>query len=349
MNDKILAVFQGQIDYKFKNPDLLLQAFTRRSYSKENGGENNEVLEFIGDKILDFIVVKLLTQKYGFYSKDYDDFNLYEDYNEFVCEFNEGKLTEIKKKLVCREMLASRIRIFGFHYELIMGKSDIKKNIFEQESVQEDLFEAIIGAVALDCNWNLEVLTNVIELMLEPEYYLQNGFDDEENYVVLLQQWYQKKYHKIPVYVFRNTGGFPVGGKQGKYKCELGLYPLIDAFWDVKDTKSEARMAVARKAYEYLEENDLLFDWVDEVGEPEIDRAINQLQELYQKGYLGEPSYRFIETHDDDGNPIWKCECYVRGYNKFWYGYFSSKKAGKKRVAYDMLCDIMDWEDNDEA
>ena len=29
---------------------------------------------------------------------------------------------------------------------------------------------------------------------------------------------------------------------------------------------------------EYLEENDLLYDWIDEVGEPEIDRAINQLQ-----------------------------------------------------------------------
>ena len=44
---------QGQIGYDFKNIDLLNQAFTRRSYSEENGGENNEVLEFIGDKVLD--------------------------------------------------------------------------------------------------------------------------------------------------------------------------------------------------------------------------------------------------------------------------------------------------------
>jgi ribonuclease-3 len=70
-------------------------------------------------------------------------------------------------------------------------------------------------------------------------------------------------------------------------------------------------MAVAEKAYRYLKENKLLFTWVDEIGEPSIDRAINQLQELYQKGYIGEPWYDFAETYDDNGNPVWRCECHV--------------------------------------
>ena len=55
-----LVNIQRQIGYEFKNLDLLQQAFTRRSFSEENGGENNEVLEFIGDKVLDLFVVKLL-------------------------------------------------------------------------------------------------------------------------------------------------------------------------------------------------------------------------------------------------------------------------------------------------
>ena len=55
---------EGEIDYTFENVDLLYQAFTRRSYTHENGGENNEILEFIGDKVLDFAVVKFLIQKY---------------------------------------------------------------------------------------------------------------------------------------------------------------------------------------------------------------------------------------------------------------------------------------------
>ena len=53
MEQVILEMIQGQIGYRFNNLDLLKQAFTRRSYSEENGGENNEVLEFIGDKALD--------------------------------------------------------------------------------------------------------------------------------------------------------------------------------------------------------------------------------------------------------------------------------------------------------
>ena len=61
----VFNMIQGQIGYDFKNLDLLKQAFVRRSYTEENGGEDNEVLEFIGDKVLDVIVVKLLTQKFG--------------------------------------------------------------------------------------------------------------------------------------------------------------------------------------------------------------------------------------------------------------------------------------------
>jgi len=49
-------MIQGQIGYKFKNLDLLKQAFTRRTYTEEHGGKNNEAPEFIGDKTLDFEV-----------------------------------------------------------------------------------------------------------------------------------------------------------------------------------------------------------------------------------------------------------------------------------------------------
>ena len=40
---------QRKCSYYFKNTDLLLQAFTRKSYSAEYGGENNKVLGFLGD------------------------------------------------------------------------------------------------------------------------------------------------------------------------------------------------------------------------------------------------------------------------------------------------------------
>ena len=60
-------VVEDQIGYEFKNKLLLRQAFIRKSYSEENGGENNEVLEFIGDKVLDMAVIRYLSERYGSY------------------------------------------------------------------------------------------------------------------------------------------------------------------------------------------------------------------------------------------------------------------------------------------
>ena len=51
MDYKDLRLIQDKIGYSFQNEDLFEQAFVRRSYSKEEGGEHNEVLEFIGDKV----------------------------------------------------------------------------------------------------------------------------------------------------------------------------------------------------------------------------------------------------------------------------------------------------------
>ena len=56
---------QAQIGHTFRSKELLEQAFVRRSYTEENGGENNEILEFIGDKALDLAVIHLLIEKYG--------------------------------------------------------------------------------------------------------------------------------------------------------------------------------------------------------------------------------------------------------------------------------------------
>ena len=108
-------------------------------------------------------------------------------------------------------------------------------------------------------------------------------------------------------------------------------------------------MAVAKQACEYLEEHNLLYTMEDEVGEPDLERAINQLQELYQKGYIGEPCYTFAESYDQNGTPVWRCECHISGKETYRWGEYPSKKRGKKAVAYDMLCEILGWEDDDET
>ena len=119
MDEKEIKFIQDQIGYTFKNQELLVQAFTRRSYSMENGGQDNEVLEFIGDKALDLVVVKQLSEEFGHYSKkvqNWEKWGKIEETGTYISDLDEGELTEIKKQLVQKNTLADAIDNLGIAY-----------------------------------------------------------------------------------------------------------------------------------------------------------------------------------------------------------------------------------------
>lgn len=347
MEEKDLTFIQDQIGYNFQNTDLLQQAFVRRSYAKEHGGEDNEVLEFIGDKVLDLIVVKLLTEKYGCFISDYEDFNSSKKFDVFSCIKNESELTEIKKTLVQKKTLADRITILDFADYLIMGNGDIQNNINQELSVKEDLFEAIIGAVALDSDWNMKVLQDVIEVMLDPDSYFEEN--QEENYVELIQEWTLKRYGMVPWYHFEKASqavwytpfdGISSsynGSPELKHTCLLKLGGMNTIFRSFGPSKNEARKAVCELAYKKLEQDNLLFSIRDEIPNPNIDDAINQLEILARRGYFSIPFYDFVQEYDNNGNPIWQCTCHIKENAKHFLAESSSKKTAKKQVAYQML------------
>ena len=177
MEKEEFTFIQDQIGYQFKNLDLLQQAFVRRSYSQENGGEDNEVLEFIGDRALDIVVVKYLADTYGGFAREYEDFDADDDYDEFYCAYDESELSKIKQSLVCRKNLAKCIEKLELEEFLIMGESDVQQQIWKQDSVKEDLFEAIVGAVTLDSQWNFDQIEDAVKIMLGDTL---SDFSDEE-------------------------------------------------------------------------------------------------------------------------------------------------------------------------
>ena len=357
MDEIELQIIQDQIGYKFQNPDLLQQAFVRRSYSKENGGENNEVLEFIGDKVLDFVVVKLLSEKYGYYLSDCDDYDPEEDCDEFACEYRENKLTELKKRMVCKETLAEQIEHLGFADYLILGKGDRKNHVQQQDSVKEDLFEAILGAVALDSNWNLKKMQSVVEIMLNPEQYLEA---DEDNYVQLIQDWSERNGNGIPCFHYEEgsyqaTWYFPFQGisqnfsalnaieyQNLNHRCLMKISDDLPVFRGFGKSNSDARKAVCKLAYQYLDEHNLLFTIRDEIENPNEDQAVNQLEILARRNYFSLPTYDFEQKYDEDGNPIWYCECHIEEYEDYYWAEASSKKGAKKSAAFGMLQAVLE-------
>lgn len=339
LNDYIDEV-QNQIDYTFKNTDLLRQAFTRKSWSHENGGKNNEELEFLGNTVLDFVVVKALKEWYGCMTSELEDYDPNEDDDEFFFDGqNEGTLTVLKSKLVDKKMLAHRIDALGFKDYLYMGNGDIKEHKEDEPSVKEDLFEAILGAIAVDSDWDMEAMVDAVDAMLNIDYYLENGFDeDEEDYIALIQEWCQKNNGYTPCYAYREyTDG---------YHAEL----ILDTergrirYTGTGHSKMSARTDCAQAAYEDLENNDELWTIMDELPEEiNLDNAINILQELAQKGYQDYPEYDFDDDpiFDDEGNQKWKCSCSVvaNGRTISWWATSSSKKMAKKIASYSCISD----------
>lgn len=148
---------------------LLPQIFTRSSYSSEFGGENNEKLEFIGDSVLGFYVVKILTERFGTRNNDFD----------FSVALHTHNISELKKQLVSNKNLAKIIDEWDIAKYLIVGKSDIQNHIDEQEKVKADLFEAILGAVAIHSKYNPKALENAVCKMLSMDRVIEDILQTE--------------------------------------------------------------------------------------------------------------------------------------------------------------------------
>ena len=353
--------------YKFKNLDLLRQAFVRKSYSKENGGENNEVLEFIGDKVLDFVIVKKLTSLdengYGWMSEDSEDFDARRDFNEFCCEFNEQKLTEIKKKLVCKEMLSKCISELQLESYLIMGKGDVEQNLYENDSVKEDLFEAILGAIAVDSDYDISKLEQVVDVMLDPNRRIRTEIlGNEIDYINLIKQWHAKENEGLLPEMFYDDTQLSILNStismesyiqdernfyNDKFACRL--FMIIDGkkigFRGFGQSKSKAREETCVIAYKYLEENGLLQTICDEIENPNFNDAIGQLEILARRGYFSLPTYEFDQRYDGNGNPVWRVKCHIKEMRYDHCSESSSKKQAKKIVAWSMLKDVLGIDD----
>ncbi len=353
-----LEYIQHQIgNYKFKNPLLLRQAFVRKSYSQENGGENNEVLEFYGDKVLELVVSKMLSEWFGEYGGFEQNGIKIAGWGEYISKYQEGKLTLFRKALVSKRTLSQRIYEMDLEPLLLLGKGDEKNNVREQDSVKEDLFEAILGAVAIDSNWDLSKLQMVVEVMLDPERTLNNH---EEDYIELIQEWTIKEYGCVPEFLFDQeyvTRGWPTGfigadkfsPNNLPHSCKIKLGNYMYGFSAKGRSLTEARRRACEKAYEYLTEHGEINGSIkDEIENPNEQQAINQLETLARRGYFELPKYKFTETHDKNGNPIWQVTCIIDDFDKVFNATLSSKKAAKKTAAYRMLNYVLDNYDEEE-
>ena len=204
-----------QINYSFKNEDILDLVFTHKS----SGENNNERLEFLGDAILGAVISEEL-------------------YNRFT-NINEGELTRIRASLVKGSTLIKK----GKELELLgLAKlSKAAKNLsdLEDSSILGTIFEALVGGIYLDSSWSetKAVILSLYRNDLE-SIDIQNSFKDPKSE---LQEYLQSLGEEPLKYICEKSHN----GSQDIFEC----YVVFNGnkFTDSGKSKKKAQMKVADK------------------------------------------------------------------------------------------------------
>ncbi len=172
-----------------KNPgnlslyELALRHSSVAPTNSEGFKESNERLEYLGDAILGAVVADYLFKKYPF--KD------------------EGFLTEIRARIVNREMLKSVAFGLGLH-DLIDVDNRLKKHK-SKKALMGDAMEAIIGAYYLDKGYR-ECKKFIENKLLNQQINVDIIVKEGKNYKSTLIEWSQKEGVEINFDIIQETG-----------------------------------------------------------------------------------------------------------------------------------------------
>jgi ribonuclease-3 len=170
---------EKKINYKFKDKKLLIKSLTHKSYDKIN---NNEKIEFLGDRVLGLIIAKKLLE-------------IYPEEKEGILD---KKFASLVNKKTCLQ-IANDISLEKY----ILTFNPKNRKIKVEDKVIADCCEALIGAIYLDKGfsaaenfiltfWSKNIKDSVIT-QIDPK--------------TKLQEYSLKKYKKLPTYkIISNTG-----------------------------------------------------------------------------------------------------------------------------------------------
>ena len=174
-----LSNFEKKIKITFKNKNLLSQSLTHKSFDSEN---NNEKLEFLGDRVLGFVIAKKLLE---LYPKD-----------------NEGTLDKKLASLVNKKMCLEVCKTFELQKYIKTNMSN-RNNYKIEGKIISDACEAIIGAIFIDQGVKV-VEKFILDLWSN---YIDNTLQNIVDSKTRLQEYSLKKFKKLPSYkVIENTG-----------------------------------------------------------------------------------------------------------------------------------------------
>ncbi|MCS7083461.1 MAG: ribonuclease III [Aquificaceae bacterium] len=219
---KNFSKIEQLIGYTFKDKSLLERAFSHKSYSSQS----YEVLEFLGDCVINLLMVELLIDKFPAKS--------------------ESELALIKSFLISSEFLAELAEYLELDNFILVKQ---KKEEISQ-SVLADVFEALFGAIytdSKDIKTVKEIFKNLCETkiisVIEEERY-------KKDYKTLLQEFSQQKWRERPIYRVVSVEG-PEHEKTFFIECSIKGIRAIG----IGSSKKRAQQDAAMKVFEAIQKD----------------------------------------------------------------------------------------------
>ena len=182
-HDTRLGRLQKALGYDFKDPTLLLRCLTHVSYERKEGEAHNEVLEFLGDAVLDLAVSDLLIRRNP--------------------EKSEGVLSKMRAALVNSTVLAEKAAQLGLGPLLRIGKGEELSGGRAKSSILSGAFEAILGGIYQDGGY--EAARPMVERFFGAD--VSGKTLGQHDYKTRLQEISQMLFHALPTYrIVSETG-----------------------------------------------------------------------------------------------------------------------------------------------
>lgn len=222
---------EEQLGVVFENIELLVTAFTHRSYVNEHRKsvkEHNERLEFLGDAVLELVVTEYL---YGNYSDP------------------EGILTNWRSALVRTESISAAAAKAGFEPYLRLSRGEKQGTARARAQILANSYEAVVGAIYLDKGYDaakvfitktiLSTFATILETgsWMDPKSHLQELSQSKEGmtpiYRVISEEGPDhEKIFTVGVYIGENLVGQGVGpskqaGQQKAAEAALLTYKNV--------------------------------------------------------------------------------------------------------------------------
>ena len=173
-----LTALQERIGYRFKDQALLERALMHASArERKRKAEDNERLEFLGDRVLGLSISELL-------------------YHEFP-KAPEGEMARRFNRLVRKETCALVSRSMKLGQHLVLSPSEKMAGGTTNVNILGDACEAVLGAVFIDGGF--EQARTLIRHYWKP--LLMKADDIPIDPKTALQEWAQGKQLKLPRYV----------------------------------------------------------------------------------------------------------------------------------------------------